>query len=359
MTTHATAGIWYETDPVTGAVTAWGESRLDWVVRDGTPGYTWTYGADPGDGSPPPVAFDPPFVNTRIDGEVRDGTSGTIFISEFQDGSVRFVSTLLEVREPATGRTYLYPLGGDPLPPFETAGELGQILDGTSNTIAFGETDPLRPGQLIEFADGTSNTFLLGENDELTGDQGVQAYWGGLGRDTIEGRAGDDTLYGEAGADSLDGGLDDDNLFGGLGNDLLEGGSGNDRVFAADGQDTVNGGGGHDALSGGRGADLVRGKGGNDLIEGGDGNDSLFGGAGGDVFVFRTGAGADRIQDFGPGDKLAPDAALTGTAATGAEVVATFGIAFDGDVFLTFADGAQVLVTDILAADLALAIEII
>ena len=43
---------------------------------------------------------------------------------------------------------------------------------------------------------------------------------------------------------------------------------------------------------------------GRDIVAGGGGNDVLFGGRGGDTFVFAAGFGADRIGDFGRGDRL-------------------------------------------------------
>lgn len=49
------------------------------------------------------------------------------------------------------------------------------------------------------------------------------------------------------------------------------------------------------------GADTLVGTAGADIIEGRAGNDVLTGGAGADTFVFRPGAGADRITDFASG----------------------------------------------------------
>ncbi len=58
-------------------------------------------------------------------------------------------------------------------------------------------------------------------------------------------------------------------------------------------------------LAGTAGNDTLTGGAGNDTLNGGGGNDTLTGGAGDDVFRFASGAGSDRITDFGTGtDRL-------------------------------------------------------
>ena len=59
-----------------------------------------------------------------------------------------------------------------------------------------------------------------------------------------------------------------------------------------------------ETLFGGNGDDFLIGGAGDDTLNGGNGNDLLEGGAGADVFVFATGSGFNRIEDFGPNDQL-------------------------------------------------------
>ncbi len=92
--------------------------------------------------------------------------------------------------------------------------------------------------------------------ETLTGDDLVNVLIGGLGNDTIDGLGGNDVLKGGVGDDTLRGGNDTDRLMGGAGNDRLDGGTGDDYLI------------------------------------GGDGNDT---------FVFRSGYGDDKIEDFNPG----------------------------------------------------------
>ena len=63
-------------------------------------------------------------------------------------------------------------------------------------------------------------------------------------------------------------------------------------------------GAGNDSASGGQGNDAIAGGLGRDLVAGDGGDDALSGGRGGDTFVFAAGFGADRIADFGRGDRL-------------------------------------------------------
>ena len=63
--------------------------------------------------------------------------------------------------------------------------------------------------------------------------------------------------------------------------------------------------------TGNAGANTLSGSDGGDTLDGGAGNDSLSGGAGRDKFVFGTGFGSDRVNDFTPGqDQLQLSKAL-------------------------------------------------
>ncbi len=188
---------------------------------------------------------------------------------------------------------------------------------------------------------GGSDSILLGDGDDLG--------YGRTGRDTLNGGAGDDTLYGgggndelrdEGGTDTFDGGAgndtilldsrglteiiytltvdlaagtqgaselegDDDLLisienytYAGAFNTTISGNAGANRLLSGAGTDALYGRDGADLLKSGASADRLFGGNGNDRLQGGRGNDSQTGGAGADRFVFQTGDGRDRINDF-------------------------------------------------------------
>lgn len=154
-------------------------------------------------------------------------------------------------------------------------------------------------------------TYTLLDNFEnlvLRGNAAINGYGndaanriqGGSGNNFLFGGLGSDSLAGGAGADSLDGGEDSDRLDGGADNDYLFGGlgAGADTLLGGGGADSLDGGDGADSLNGGTENDLILGGAGNDTLEGDAGDDILFGEAGADIFVYRTGDGADRINDF-------------------------------------------------------------
>ncbi|MGV3573127.1 MAG: M10 family metallopeptidase C-terminal domain-containing protein [Ramlibacter sp.] len=88
------------------------------------------------------------------------------------------------------------------------------------------------------------------------------------------------------------------------------------------GGDTLVGGSANDTLAGGIGADSLDGGAGADLLYGGLDGDTLTGGAGSDRFVFAPGsprsdaspASADRITDFGTGDRIDLPGTIGGAA---------------------------------------------
>lgn len=150
---------------------------------------------------------------------------------------------------------------------------------------------------------------LFGEdgNDTLHGDGGFDFLDGGAGDDSLNGGKQADNLYGRSGNDTLDGGDGLDRLFGGSGDDIGRGGAGNDGLFGEQGNDTLDGGSGNDRFFGGAGNDVLRGESGDDTLHGGAGFDTIIGGTGddimtgdfnADIFVFATGHGRDRIDDF-------------------------------------------------------------
>jgi Ca2+-binding RTX toxin-like protein len=119
--------------------------------------------------------------------------------------------------------------------------------------------------------------------------------------DTLDGTDGRrNRLVGLGGDDVLTGRFSDDRLEGGDGDDALDGRDGSDLLEGGDGADTLAGGWGRDVLDGGAGADL---------IAGGYDPDVMTGGAGADIFLIgqydtNSGAFADRIADFTPGEDL-------------------------------------------------------
>jgi Ca2+-binding RTX toxin-like protein len=87
----------------------------------------------------------------------------------------------------------------------------------------------------------------------------------------------------------VQGGPDSTFFLGSDGADVLNGGERGTSIRGNGGDDTINGGGGRDRIDGGAG---------NDTLAGGTDNDSIFGGEGVDTFVFSSGDGSDRINDF-------------------------------------------------------------
>jgi Ca2+-binding RTX toxin-like protein len=154
---------------------------------------------------------------------------------------------------------------------------------------------------------GDNDTFLL---RTATSNQFINAQ-GGDDTIIISGNTSD-TVYGGSGNDFIDGGQ---------GNDTLRGGSGDDDILGSGGNDTINGGSGNDFLAGDNdgviytqhGVDTIYGGTGNDTLYGGGQADILTGGTGADTFLYRVGFGggnesrvgnADRITDFGAGDRI-------------------------------------------------------
>lgn len=188
-------------------------------------------------------------------------------------------------------------------------GDAGQdtLLGGDTADRLYGGTgdDDLRGGINV----GLTVDGLFGEegNDTLQGDGGFDYLDGGAGDDSLDGGNQADNLYGRSGDDTMEGGNGLDRLFGGSGDDIGHGGDGNDGLFGEQGNDTLSGGAGNDRFFGGSGNDLMRGETGNDTLHGGAGFDTIEGGTGDDVitgdfnadtFLFATGHGRDRIDDF-------------------------------------------------------------
>jgi endoglucanase len=227
---------------------------------------------------------------------------------------------------------------------------------------------------------GTATDDILrgeGGDDRINGANGDDRAAGGVGNDSVYGGTGDDTLFGDDGNDRLNGQDGNDILLGGNGNDILQGWNGNDVLVGGDGNDTLSGYAGNDTLLGSAGADSLRGLDGNDflggeagndilrggvgddILAGGEGADRMHGGAGIDIFIFRTGDGADRIDDFEKGiDRIKIEA--DGTAA---ELAALGRFNASGQVFTLDLDDGDVLTlisaTRFTQADVAAALDIV
>jgi Ca2+-binding RTX toxin-like protein len=133
----------------------------------------------------------------------------------------------------------------------------------------------------------------------------VEKLWGGLGDDTIEGRAGADDLYGQEGVDTLRGGDGDDDIVGGADSDTCYGDAGNDYIWGDGGIDTLWGGSGDDFMYGGSDADVLRGEGGVDTMHGGAEADIMYGGSEADTLCGdEDGSTGDRLFGEGGDDLL-------------------------------------------------------
>ena len=236
----------------------------------------------------------------------------------------------------------------------------------------------------------TENLIGSAFNDRLIGlfNQN-NVFYGGDGADYFDGFAGVDSIYGENGDDRIIGGAGGDLIDGGAGHDLASFGSsqaainvnlttlvvsggdaagdtlvGIEGVIGSAYADTLTGNasyntlqanGGADYVDGGAGFDFINGHNGADTLIGGTGNDTLIGGLHDDRFVFRTGDGADRINDFGVG------------GATGSDVIELqgYGAAFDSfaevmavasqqgaDTLINFGGGNSILLVGINMASL-------
>lgn len=226
---------------------------------------------------------------------------------------------------------YLFELGGDTLPVFETQSEVDAFNARVSSVSAV-ETGDFRPNVLFDLDSVTSaeqvngldvsgsieaDTITGGSDDDviagrggddiIDGGEGNDVLRGGKQEDQLIGGSGDDKLFGQRHGDVLDGGDGNDRLNGGGGNDTLEGGEGddflkggtrNDVLNGGDGNDDIYGNRGDDVLNGGDGNDVLNAGGGNDILNGGAGNDNLKGGADADTFIFANNHGTDVIRDF-------------------------------------------------------------
>lgn len=231
----------------------------------------------------------------------------------------------------------------------------------------------------LDILDGIESVTSGNGDDSLVGNDLANRLAGGAGRDSLFGGDGDDTLKGDDGDDLLDGGRGTNRLDGGAGTDTavfsgaaglvlslsltgqqqsgqglvtlksvenLTGGTGADLLSGDSLANRLDGGNGHDTLRGGGGSDSLTGGAGDDHLFGGSGADLLAGGIGADRFVFATGNGDDRINDFEDGiDRIAISSGAERfgdlvLVASGADTVISF-----ADVSITLAGIGSAFVT--------------
>jgi Ca2+-binding RTX toxin-like protein len=205
-------------------------------------------------------------------------------------------------------------------------------VNGGSVVWAYKET---HGNDIIDGGDGDDIIFGQGKDDII---------FGGIGDDLIW---GDDPLYytDEIGNDILFGGAGVDQLVGGKGNDYLEGGENNDKLFGDDDNDTIIGGTGSDTLVGGLGADLV-------YFNIKD-NDRL-GGTQEKEDIIVLDINANDVQDATA--KTDPLGHLTGgvdiNLGLGVSATIDNGLVGSSDYSYTFADGSQILHSDLMGTKL-------
>ena len=169
-------------------------------------------------------------------------------------------------------------------------------LDGEADDGEAGERDNVLPD--VEAAATGSG------DDTVVGNQAINAFFTGPGRDRVFARGGEDVLLGGRGADVLAGGPGRFSfVLAGAGDDVVTGGSGHDDINAGQGNDRVDARGSRDSVDGGPGNDRMLGRAGRDRLRGGHGRDALLGGGGADELLARDGF-RDRVAG-GPGQDLA------------------------------------------------------
>jgi VCBS repeat-containing protein len=221
------------------------------------------------------------------------------------------------------------------------------ILGGSGSDVLCGGDGDDR--LYVDAKEDASAMYLAGETgvgtglrgDLLSGDNGEDQLYAGVGNDVLAGGAGDDIVYAGAGDDIIEGDWSltaaapvswsvmqsvspdgeyltdyqdagfvvpdpaqqgDDVIYAGAGTDWVFAGGGNDFVDGESGNDVMFGEGGDDILIGGAGDDNMWGDAsntpvgmeGDDYLDGGDGNDHMAGNGGADILY--GGAGDDEMR---------------------------------------------------------------
>ena len=164
--------------------------------------------------------------------------------------------------------------------------------------------------------------------DSISGADFAESFSGGAGNDVLRGQGGDDLMLVDAGADVLDCGAGRDTIVfsramvadwqaGVLDADIaadtwtawevIQGSSGADRIRTNSwGYDVeLRGGAGDDVLASGDGSDTLVGEEGDDTLTAGAGADAVLGGAGNDTLAdLAERLNGDRFIDFAMGDQI-------------------------------------------------------
>lgn len=214
------------------------------------------------------------------------------------------------------------------------------------------------PHDLEVLGGGGDDTVYGGQGRQLlSGDDGNDVLFAGLGADTLLGGDGRDVIHGGTGPQLLDGGTGADTISGGAGGQTILGDDGRDLLQAGSGRQTVIGGADADTIRGGTGAQLLMGGDGGDTIQAGRGNQTLLGGAGGDILTFRSGiAGMIVIGDFTPAqDRIEVARGSDGLVPpTPHDIAAHVSGNAQGDAVLDLGGGTTVTLSHISAHDLGM-----
>lgn len=158
-------------------------------------------------------------------------------------------------------------VGGDGADSITIRGDQGYPLDFRDIL------DPPGPQVVFNYASGgDGDDFIVDAGagrTYLSGDEGSDTLFAGLGGDSVLAGSGDDLVVVYSGNADVSGGADDDFIYDlGAGDSTLYGDDGADTIFAGYGSDTVNGGSGDDLIA-------VFGDSISDTVVGGDGVDTL------------------------------------------------------------------------------------
>ena len=197
--------------------------------------------------------------------------------------------------------------------------------------------------------------------------RGIEEVYATEYTDTLSGNRADNVFHPDGGDDLVNGrgGWDSVTFFGtgfagfaGVVVDLKAGtalGAGSMTLTRIEGVtgsamgDRLMGKGNANILYGGQGDDRISGRHGDDVVAGGGGDDRLLGGLGADVFDFAPGGGRDRVLDFALGqDQLS----LRGYGLVTAKQALAMAVQAHGNTVFTLDDGSQVILCDVLLADL-------
>ena len=187
---------------------------------------------------------------------------------------------------------------------------------------------------------GVEDFVLVGDSNA----NNLQAQYGVLHPDFIEGRAGDDTLRGFDGKDTLFGGQGDDLIYGGYGGDLLKGYNNNDAIYASHGSDFIFGNLGDDDIYAGQGADTIIGGAGADTIRGGGGPNDIDAGndsSRDEIYVFADVQINGRLDDGSFVDVLRNIDSLDRIYIYASSSLGTLGFSEDGNLINIFHNGAH------------------